>query len=66
MAVAELQLLFSPLPVGRVTLTNRIPSTSHAAALAGRVGFVHVVGDALAPRRVHEALLEATRAARQI
>lgn len=35
-------------------------------ALESEVGEIHVVGDALAPRGVHEALLDATRAARQI
>jgi NADPH-dependent 2,4-dienoyl-CoA reductase/sulfur reductase-like enzyme len=37
-----------------------------AAELQGRVAQVHVVGDAVAPRRVHDAILEATRAARAI
>ncbi len=35
-------------------------------ALAGRGLDVHVVGDALAPRTIHDAILTATRAARRI
>jgi hypothetical protein len=37
-----------------------------AAALEGRAVEVHVVGDALAPRTIHDALLTATRAARRL
>jgi mycofactocin system FadH/OYE family oxidoreductase 2 len=37
-----------------------------AAALEGRGVEVHVVGDALAPRTIHDAILSATRAARRI
>ena len=37
-----------------------------ASELEGRVEQLHVVGDAVAPRRVHDAILEATRAAREI
>jgi hypothetical protein len=37
-----------------------------ADALRGRVPDIRVVGDALAPRRVHDAILEGTRAARAI
>jgi hypothetical protein len=36
------------------------------AALAGRGLDVRVVGDALAPRTIHDAILTATRAARQL
>jgi dimethylglycine catabolism A len=35
-------------------------------ALKGRVGELHLVGDCLAPRGVHQAILEGTRAARGI
>jgi pyruvate/2-oxoglutarate dehydrogenase complex dihydrolipoamide dehydrogenase (E3) component len=35
-------------------------------ALDGRVPELHLAGDALAPRRLHDALLDATRAARAI
>jgi 2,4-dienoyl-CoA reductase-like NADH-dependent reductase (Old Yellow Enzyme family) len=35
-------------------------------ALEGRVEELHVVGDAVAPRRVHDAILEGTRAARAL
>jgi pyruvate/2-oxoglutarate dehydrogenase complex dihydrolipoamide dehydrogenase (E3) component len=35
-------------------------------ALAGSGPAIHLVGDALAPRRVHDAMLEATRVARAI
>jgi hypothetical protein len=37
-----------------------------ADALHGKVDNLHVVGDAVAPRRVHDAILEATRVARAI
>ncbi len=37
-----------------------------SAGLEGQVEELHVVGDALAPRGIHEALLDATRAARLI
>lgn len=37
-----------------------------AGELRGRVKEIHVVGDAVAPRRVHDAILEGTRAARAI
>jgi NADPH-dependent 2,4-dienoyl-CoA reductase/sulfur reductase-like enzyme len=37
-----------------------------AGELEGRVKELHVVGDAVAPRRVHNAILEGTRAARSI
>jgi 2,4-dienoyl-CoA reductase-like NADH-dependent reductase (Old Yellow Enzyme family)/thioredoxin reductase len=37
-----------------------------ADALHGKVDNLHVVGDAVAPRRVHDAILEATRVARTI
>lgn len=37
-----------------------------ATALRGRVPEIHVVGDAVTPRRVHDAILEGTRAARAI
>ncbi len=36
------------------------------AALADRGLEVHVVGDALAPRTIHDAILSATRAARRL
>jgi len=36
------------------------------AALVGRVPEVRLVGDAMAPRLLHDALLEGTRAARQL
>jgi mycofactocin system FadH/OYE family oxidoreductase 2 len=35
-------------------------------ALEGRVSELHLVGDALAPRRLHDAILDATRVARQV
>jgi hypothetical protein len=35
-------------------------------ALKGRVGELHAVGDCVAPRGVHQAILDATRAARAI
>jgi mycofactocin system FadH/OYE family oxidoreductase 2 len=35
-------------------------------ALEGRVSELYLVGDALAPRRLHDAILDATRAARQV
>jgi NADPH-dependent 2,4-dienoyl-CoA reductase/sulfur reductase-like enzyme len=35
-------------------------------ALKGRVAQIELVGDAMAPRRLHDALLEGTRAARRI
>jgi len=35
-------------------------------ALEGQPVEVHVVGDALAPRTIHDAILTATRAARRI
>ena len=37
-----------------------------AIALHGKVPEIHVVGDAVTPRRVHDAILEGTRAARAI
>jgi NADPH-dependent 2,4-dienoyl-CoA reductase/sulfur reductase-like enzyme len=37
-----------------------------ARTLFGKMPSLHVVGDALAPRRVHEAILDGTRAARAI
>ncbi|HEY1420151.1 MAG TPA: FAD-dependent oxidoreductase, partial [Candidatus Dormibacteraeota bacterium] len=37
-----------------------------ADALRGRIAELHVVGDAVTPRRVHEAILEGTRAARAV
>jgi 2,4-dienoyl-CoA reductase-like NADH-dependent reductase (Old Yellow Enzyme family) len=37
-----------------------------ASALRGKVAEVHLVGDAVAPRRIHDAILEGTRAARVI
>jgi hypothetical protein len=36
------------------------------AALMGKVPALVLVGDALAPRLLHDALLEGTRAARQL
>jgi hypothetical protein len=39
---------------------------SLASALEGRVAEVHVIGDALAPRRIMHATLEGARAARTI
>jgi len=35
-------------------------------ALMGRIQELHVAGDALAPRRLHDALLDASRAARAV
>jgi hypothetical protein len=63
------------------TLTNQertVPADTVVTALGGRAenelerslggqGFeVHVVGDALAPRTIHDAILTATRAGRRI
>jgi hypothetical protein len=36
------------------------------SALQGRVGEVALVGDAMAPRLLHDALLEGTRTARRL
>jgi hypothetical protein len=35
-------------------------------ALKGKVPQIELVGDAMAPRRLHDAILEGTRAARRI
>jgi hypothetical protein len=43
-----------------------VPDDSLASALDGRLPEVHVVGDALAPRRIMHATLEGARAARAI
>jgi len=43
-----------------------VPDDSLVSALDGRLPEVHVVGDALAPRRIMHATLEGARAARAI
>ena len=55
--------LFSPLALGRVTVNA---DDELLQALQDTGPAIHLIGDALAPRRVHEAILEATRIAQAI
>jgi len=47
-------------------MESRSPVWDRFAALQGRVPEVVLVGDAMAPRLLHDALLEGTRAARRL
>jgi 2,4-dienoyl-CoA reductase (NADPH2) len=49
-----------------VTALGGRAESSLEPALAGRGLEIHVVGDALAPRTIHDAILTATRAARRL
>jgi NADPH-dependent 2,4-dienoyl-CoA reductase/sulfur reductase-like enzyme len=44
-----------------VSVGSRLPADSLAAKLAGRTGEVHLIGDALSPRRMLHATLEGAR-----